>query len=354
MCKTACSLILGTMLAGLLLIVLAGATGATFPLPMRYMQKWAWENTWTVFSVVALVIVPWLLAIVTVPHLGSIYGQAGGGAIMLAAVFGFLWGISQFLFGRSIELVGISLSFAVVNGLSSALGSWIPLVVQHPGDIFSSGGLTVSAGVVSVVGGVAICSWAGHLRSRQQAPTTSAQNLFQDQSSFPRRLAITIGSGVLAPCLNFGIAFGQKISIAATRAESSPATSTNAVLAVVLTAGFVSNTAYCIYRLFGNRTFRLFTIGETKKYLVLGTLMGTLWISTFAIYGASSSYLGAYGTVVGWPMLMANVTIISSLLDVLYGNWTKTPLRIMAIGVVVLIGAVGVISLGMHRLQHAV
>jgi L-rhamnose-H+ transport protein len=159
------------MLVGLLLIVLAGATNAAFPIPMRYMSKWAWENTWSVFSLVALIIVPWLLAIVTVPRLGCVYALAGGNAVLFAATFGFLGGIAQFLFGLSIELVGMSLTFAVVNGLSSALGSWIPLVVQHPGSILRLGGLIVSAGVIGVVGGVVICSWAGHLRSRQQLPT---------------------------------------------------------------------------------------------------------------------------------------------------------------------------------------
>lgn len=336
------------MLTGILLIILGGATNAAFPLPMRYMQKWAWENIWIVFSVVALVILPWALAVLTVPTLGSVYGQAGS-AVLLAALFGFLWGIAQFLFGLSIELVGMSLTFAVVNGLSSAFGSWIPLVVLHPAAILSSGGLIVSAGVIGVVGGVALCSWAGHLRSQQRSGAIAARN---PQSPFWRRLAVTIASGILAPCLNLGFAFGQKISLAATQAGSSPAASTNAVLAVVLTAGFVSNIAYCLYRLSRNHTARLFAIPEAKKYFVLGSLMGALWISTFAIYGSSTFYLGAYGTVVGWPMLMANITIISSLLDIAYGNWSKRPLRIMALGVAVLIASVGVMSYGTYRLQH--
>lgn len=335
------------MHTGILLLILAGAMSAAFPLPMRYMQKWAWENIWIVFSIVALVILPWTLAVLTVPHLRSVYGQAGS-AVLLAASFGFLWGIAQVLFGLSIELVGMSLTFAVVNGLSSAFGSWIPLVVQHPHDVFSSGGLIVSAGVIGVVGGVALCSWAGHLRSQQRSATITAHN---PQSPFWRRLAVTIASGILAPCLNLGFAFGQKISLAATQAGSSPAASTNALLAVVLTAGFVSNIAYCLYRLSRNHTAKLFAIPEAKKYFVLGSLMGALWISAFVLYGSSTSYLGTYGTVVGWPMLMANTTVISGLLDVAYGQWPKSPLRIMAFGVAVLIGAVAVISYGGYRLQ---
>jgi len=51
--------------------------------------------------------------------------------------------------------------------------------------------------------------------------------------------------------------------------------------------------------------------------------------------------------------LMAMITIVSSLWDIAYGDWTKRPLRIMALGVIVLIGTVGVISYGMFCLQHA-
>ncbi len=89
-----------------------------------------------------------------------------------------------------------------------------------------------------------------------------------------------------------------------------PITSTNAALALVLTPGFVSTIAYCLYLLSRNRTVPLFTIPETKKYLLLATLVGTLWIFSFAICGASTPYLSAYGTVVGRPALMANITFI--------------------------------------------
>jgi L-rhamnose-H+ transport protein len=173
-------------------------------------------------------------------------------------------GVAQVLFGLSVDLVGMSLTFAVVNGMSSALGSWIPLVVLHPGGILTPGGMLVSGAVVGVIGRVASCSWAGHLRSKQLSPTTTVGRSPAIRTSFSRRLAVTIACGILAPCLNLGFAFGHKISAAATLNGSSPAVSTNAVLTVVLTAGFVTNIGYCIYRLLRNRTLPLFSIPETK------------------------------------------------------------------------------------------
>jgi L-rhamnose-H+ transport protein len=319
---------------------------------MRYMRKWAWENIWTVWSVVALIVVPWLLAFITVPHLGAVYRESGASVILLSALFGFLWGIAGFLFGLSIQLVGMSLTFAVVNGLSSAIGSWVPLLVQHPGEILSAGGLIVSAGVIGVVGGVATCSWAGHLRSKQPGTPATAQDPGVKSPRFWRRLMVTVTTGVVGPCLNLGFAFGQKISTAAVNAGSSLASSTNAVLAVVLSAGFLSNLAYCLYRLVKNRTAPLFAIPESGKYFLLGLIMGTLWIVSYSLYGSSISYFGTYGAVVGWPMLMGVMTVVSGLWDVAYGEWTKRPLQFMAWGVIMVIAAVGIISYGMFRLQH--
>ncbi len=50
---------------------------------------------------------------------------------------------------------------------------------------------------------------------------------------------------------------------------------------------------------------------------------------------------------------MAIITIASGLWDVAYGDWRRRPLRVMTLGVTVLICAVGIISYGTFRLQHA-
>jgi L-rhamnose-H+ transport protein len=338
------------MVIGLLLTLVAGTMGGSFALPMRYMKKWAWENIWTVWSLVALILIPWLLALATVPHLSSVYRAVGPRALLLPSVFGLLWGVSSFLFGLGVDLAGMSLTFAVVNGLSSAIGSWVPMTVQHPGRVLTVGGVIASLGVLGVVSGVAVCSWAGHIRSRQKDnPGVPSDQRSRD---FWRGLAVVIASGLLAPCLNLGFAFGQKISSAAVTAGGSPATSTNAVLALVLAAGFVTNFAYCLYRLVRNKSVGLYRIPESGKYFMLGIIMGALWILTFALYGSATSYYGEYGTVVGWPMLMAVVTIVSSLWDVRHGEWTKRALRVMAPGVMILILSVAVISYGLYKLQH--
>jgi len=342
------------MTFGIMLILVAGIMGASFAVPMRYMSRWAWENIWAVWSVVALLIVPWALALSTVSTLGTVYGEAGVKALCLTGTLGFLWGISGFLFGLSVELVGMSLTFALVNGMSSAIGSLVPLLVLHRQSVFTAGGLLVSVGVLGIVMGVGICSWAGSLRAKSvENPGATAMSK-DNPVKFWRGLAVTFGSALLAPCLNLGIAFGHEITTAAVNRGTSPAASTNALLAILFTGGFLSNIAYCIYRIRKNHTAGLFTIEERKKYFALGGLMGGLWIFSYAIYGSSLSFLGEFGTVAGWPILMAAITIASSLWDVAFGDWRRGPLRIMALGVILLITMVGLISFGMARLQQGV
>jgi hypothetical protein len=38
-------------------------------LPMKFNRSWQWENSWLVFSVVSLLVLPWLLALCLVSHL---------------------------------------------------------------------------------------------------------------------------------------------------------------------------------------------------------------------------------------------------------------------------------------------
>ena len=44
-----------------------------------------------------------------------------------AMLYGFLWGIGGILFGKSVGKVGVSLTYGIVMGLASAVGSIVPL-----------------------------------------------------------------------------------------------------------------------------------------------------------------------------------------------------------------------------------
>ncbi|MBU4211920.1 MAG: hypothetical protein L6437_11615 [Kiritimatiellae bacterium] len=58
---------------GFALAVAAGVLNGSFALPMKRTTKWAWENTWLMWTLSALLILPWATAFATVPHLWDVY-----------------------------------------------------------------------------------------------------------------------------------------------------------------------------------------------------------------------------------------------------------------------------------------
>ena len=54
---------------GILLAVGAGLMVGNYILPLNYLRRWRWENAWIVFTLVALVLMPWILAFLRVPNL---------------------------------------------------------------------------------------------------------------------------------------------------------------------------------------------------------------------------------------------------------------------------------------------
>src|ERR1035441_3358643 len=125
-------MLMGDTTAGLLLLLIAGIANASFTLPMKFTRRWAWENTWLIWTIFALLVLPTVVTWLTVPRLGEVYASEGPALILTVAAFGAGWGIAQVLFGLAVEAIGIALTFSIVLGMSAAIGSMIPLIRLHP------------------------------------------------------------------------------------------------------------------------------------------------------------------------------------------------------------------------------
>lgn len=84
---------------GYVLILIAGIFSGIFTTPFSGNKSWRWENNWFIWSLVALVVCPWIISIMTVPDIFHIYG-CNVQSTILVAFFGFIWGIGAILFGR--------------------------------------------------------------------------------------------------------------------------------------------------------------------------------------------------------------------------------------------------------------
>ncbi|MCX7605309.1 MAG: hypothetical protein N2036_14635 [Bryobacteraceae bacterium] len=329
-------------LTAALTVVAGGVLHGSFALPMKKMAAWKWENTWLIYSISGLVVLPLLLALLTVPPFTKAVAATSPATLALIVLCGVGWGAGSTLFGLAIDRVGMALTFAIVLGITSSLGSLLPLLIQDPSELFSRRGQILLIGLALVIAGILLCSKAGALRERAQNPQTAAR-----RGTFTG-LLICIASGVLSPALNFGFVFGEPLKQEAIRLGASADFAGNALWALALGGGFFVNAGYAVYLLGRNRTWGVYASpGARGWYWAGAALMGFLWYIGVSIYGMGAAAMGRLGGVLGWPIFMSTVIIMANVWGAATGEWKGAgaqAMRLMWAGVLILVAAIAVIA----------
>jgi L-rhamnose-H+ transport protein len=304
------------------LALLAGILNGSFATPMKYAKRWKWENIWSVWAVVGMLLFPWFMVYVTVPHVVGFYQQAEVREILLLIGFGVGFGLAQIFFGLGIAALGIALNFAIAIGLSTALGSLVPLIALHSQMILTTKGMVIILGVILMLAGIVFCAVAGrHKEKAMQGSTQEQPEGATKKMSFKAGLFICILAGVGSPLINFGLAFGAPLVSRAARLGVSPRSQANVIWAPLVTASLVPYLIYCAYLWKKNKTARLFFQPGTAIYWVFGGMMGVLWFGSTVIYGAATAQLAGLGPILGWPLFMSSIIITSNVWGFVTGEW---------------------------------
>lgn len=330
---------MNSAVAGIFLLVVAGIMNGSFTLPMKFTRRWAWENTWLVWTIWALVIFPPALTLRTVPHLHDVYTSVPAMVIVTVAACGAGWGISQIFFGLAVESVGIALAFSVILGIAAAVGALVPLFQSHAHTAFAHRDVLVLEGIALIAVGVGICAVAG--RRREAA---LGKEIDPSKASVMRGLFYCAISGVGSALVGIGLWLGGSIGAAAEKFGASTTWSPNAIWLPLMMAGGIPNLIYCLYLVRKNHVGKRFSAAGTGSNYILAGIMGVFWFGSTLMYGIAVRPLG---TAVAWPIFMSLIVIVASILGVLTGEWKgagSRPLQIMYAGVAVLILAIVVLS----------
>lgn len=325
---------------GMGLLIVAGIMNASFALPMKFVRSWVWENTWLLWSVFALLVLPPALAFATIPDFAGVL-HSGGGVVWLVAMCGAAWGIAQVLFGLALDKIGIALTFSIVLGLSAAMGSLIPLIRLHSDRLLTRDGAISLAGIALVLLGVAASAVAGKMRDRAKDVNAPSTN------HFGAGLGMAIASGICASMMNVGFAYGAPLATAAAAHGANSLWLTDAIWVPLMAGGALPNIAYCLYLLNKRGTAVNFTVSSFGRNIPLAFVMAILWFGSSVFYGIATAFIGELGPVVGWPLFMSLIVIVASVLGVWTGEWRqagKRPLRVQGLAVLVLVIAVVVLS----------
>jgi L-rhamnose-H+ transport protein len=320
---------------GVFLALASGACNGLFTTPMKLIPRWKWENIWLVFILVACVAMPAAM-VATGVDARAVLAASPPAAIAGAAVFGFAWGFGAIFFGLSVHHLGVSLANSLVIGLSSALGSAVPLLLS--GNLrFDLSQIVLFIGVATFLAGVWFCGQAGRLRE-SSAPSGS-----RGGGSLFSAYALCIGAGILSAVFNIGYSLALPIAAAGKRLGYANFDSTNVIWLLMLGGGAVPNIAYCSMLLRRNGSAALFSGPQPGKAWGLSLLMGLLWGGSIFLYGAATPMLGDIGPSIGWPLSLAVGLLVANVMGLWLGEWRGADaraLRLMRSGILTLLAAI--------------
>lgn len=322
------------LLLPFILVIFASFFQGTFGLGMKFIKPLAWEAWWLIHVTIAMLAFPMIWAFFAIPDLLNVIFSTDLVVLFKAMLYGFLWGIGGILFGKSVGKVGVSLTYGIVMGLASAVGSIVPLfqlenATAQPAFPF------IITGVIVIVIGVVIVAYAGIRRDKQNNPETGIPT----GKAFQIGLLIAISSGVLSALLNVGFANAAPVAETAAKAGAATNNSSLAAWVVVLWGAYLMNAIYAILLLVKNKSYTTYKGNFGTKAFRWSVLAGLFWFAALGIYGQGAALMGSIGPVIGWPMLLGLSLIISNIWAYREGEWrnVKVPFRIMLTGLAIII-----------------
>ena len=339
------------LIHGFFLTLIAGCIAGYNMLPIKWARVWKWENFWFVYAVVSLLVVPAILAFALCPDLWSVYSALPARALIKPFVFGALWGFAQLGAGVCVHRLGFAMTGAILNGIGTAVGTLVPLVMQHPTLMLQTSGVLIFVGTAITLAGVTLCGWAGYHReqlTRQQgrrAGFSSSQTAMSQadptRKSYILMVVVAVVAGVLSALPNIALAYGGDIMARVREAGAAPRWAPFAVWPLCLAGGSLVNLAYAIFLLSRNKTWGNF-VGGPREILnpVLGACM---WMSGIALYSSATTYLGVLGVSIGFGMFTISVILCGQSAAVFTGEWRQIPTKIygtFAVGLTFLVLAI--------------
>src|SRR5438270_7508881 len=290
------TLLVGSSSAAILALG-AGILNGSFATPTRFMNRWKWENVWALWAVFAMFVLPWSVALVTVPHLFATYQTVEvWHALLLVILFGAGYGIAAICFGLGVEAIGIALNFAIALGTATAVGSAIPLFWFHAASVFTQQGYLIETGIAVIVIGIVLCGIAGRSKERDQARKLSEVK-GPASSGFAKGLVLALVAGAGSALQNFGLAFGVPLLRRAAELGTPQSYQANVIWAPLLTATLVPYLLFCARLWKKNHSWSLFFAPKTANYWLFGVVMGALWFSSLVVYGAAAARMADLGPV---------------------------------------------------------
>jgi L-rhamnose-H+ transport protein len=316
--------------------------------PQRKLSGWSWQTYWLAQAAFCWLLLPLIIARITIPHLYEVLQEAPRDAMWKSFLLGAAYGIGGTAFGLAIRYVGFSLTYAISIGISCVLGTLLPPLLH--GNLTAVFGKTGSSYIITGIAlgalGIALCGWAGRYKETDLQKNKTGQSVF----FFARGLPLCILAGVLSALYGFSLDQGQPIANVAAKYGAGYLQG-NVIYIFSNTGAFLTTTIYCIYLHLKQKTFgeyRQAAGARARMNFSMALLTGLLWYAQFFFYGLGHTRMGSY-KFTSWAVHMIMLVLFSSVIGLFMKEWIACQprtIRILMIALFVLISAVSILTYG--------
>lgn len=354
---------------GVIFHFIGGFASGSFYMPFKKVKGWSWESFWIVGGLFSWLIVPPIAAWITIPGFVDIIKGVASGTLGITYLFGVLWGIGGLTYGLGVRYLGVSLGSSIILGLCMVFGAIIPSIYynffpQVGKDSFSAiassnWGMTVLAGLFVCIIGIIISGKAGVMKEKElaDARTSDPHGMeLKTEYKFALGMFVSIVSGVLSACFNFGLEAGKpmadlanEIWKAANPNQGNFLYQNNVIYVVLLWGGLTTNFIWCMILNARNKTFGDYTNKKTPLLpnYIFSALAGTTWFLQFFFYGMGESKLGNGPS--SWILHMAFIILTANLWGIVLKEWkgvNKKTTTTIVIGILTIIVSVLIVGYG--------
>jgi len=330
------------------LVLVAAVAGGGLAVPLKMRRNFELENIYIPSTAVMMLILPLVMAAFVIPNWMEAVHAAGVAAVLKGTAYGFGWGVGAVMFGYGVTMAGMSVGFATIMGINTAVGSFLPFLIKSPADLLTLGGRAILIGIAGCIAGVVVCGRGGFLRENQTSVSPQRRG-------FGSALLVCVVSGLLSACANLGFAFTSRVGEEAQRFGAKPVFATLASWLPVFWGAALALTLW-----FGGLQVKRGTwrknFGPDAGYDWLnGVLMGFVWFVATIPYGMGAYFLGRLGTSVGWALYMAFTLLVANIFGFISHEWRAAPvraLRTLYAGLSILIAAIVVLAIGNSMTGH--
>lgn len=326
-----------------------GASGAALCYtPQKKVRGWAWQTYWLAQAFVCWLVLPLVVAWLTIPQLATVLELAPASAMRNSFLLGMAYGIGGTAFGIAIRYVGFSLTYAIAVGISCVLGTLLPPLVNGTLDevLSGKGSSYLIGGVCMGAFGILLTGLAGR-RKEKDLEEKQDQKIF---FSLSKGLPLCLLAGVLSALYGFSLDQGKPIAdIAAQHGAGN--FQGNVVYIFSNTGAFITTMLYCIYLHVKERTFGQYGSaggrGLGLNYL-MSALTGLLWYGQFFFYGLGHVRMGKF-KFTSWAIHMIMLVLFSAVAGLILKEWKECGAparRLLAASLIVLIAAVLLLTRG--------